>query len=339
MVDNLGMNEVERDNCFKILDNKYFNDEGVKIFDYGTRIFKVILKNDLSIEIFNDKNKKIEKLPAPGKNDDREKGKACIKEFNNIKQLLYVIDEFKQDLENKMILQYRYNIESWRKCFLSNIIMKKFALGLIWSVYYKEEFLYTFKVEEDGTFLRDNNKVYNKISDYKLTEIYEDYNIRLTHVAYLKDDKLDFWKNILIKEEINQPLLQLYRKSFEISEEDVFLEYVSRFQDITIPKKNIGSKMIIYNWYSSFIGKDAAFVFYREFKEANIGAEVSFRVNGSEGEYLSFDKIRFYILENVAKDGGQCYCLNANNFINPNKVDKIIFSQVLYEIQCVLEKE
>lgn len=337
-MNNIMMKNFNKDDDLKVLDNKYFDNDGVKIFDYGTRAFKVILNSDLSIEIFNDKNKKIEKLPVPNKNDDKEKGRACIKEFNELKGSLYNIDEFKKDLEDKMIFKYRYSLESWKKCFCCNIIMKKFALGLIWSVYYKDEFLYTFKSEKDGTFLRDDNKIYNKISDYKLTEVYEYYNIRLTHVANLNANKLDFWKSILIKEEINQPILQLYRKNFEISEEDVFLKYVSRFEDIIVLKKNIGSKMIMYNWYSSFIGKNDAFVFYREFKEANIGAEVSFNLKEPESEYLYFDKIRFYILENVAKDGGQCYCLNTNNFINPEKVDKIIFSQVLYEIQCILKE-
>ena len=113
--------------------------------------------------------------------------------------------------------------------------------------------------------------------------------------------------------------------------------YVTRFEDLSISKKNIGSKMRVYDWFSTFLGDSNRYEYYKEFLDT--GAECEFECFDLESDEVNFHKIKFYKMENVAKDGGECYCLNKNYYINPKEVDNIIFSEILYDIDNVLNQD
>ena len=66
----MGMDREELSD--KIVPSLGFDKNGERIFDYGTRKFKVILTPSLEIEVYDEKDKKLKNLPAPGKRDDEK---------------------------------------------------------------------------------------------------------------------------------------------------------------------------------------------------------------------------------------------------------------------------
>lgn len=51
----------------RIVPDLGFNEQMERVFDYGTRQFKVILTSSLSLEVYDEKGKKLKNMPAPAK--------------------------------------------------------------------------------------------------------------------------------------------------------------------------------------------------------------------------------------------------------------------------------
>ena len=60
----------------KIVPDLGFDADCSQIFDYGERKFKVYLNPALELEVYDESDKKLKNLPAPGKRDDEEKANA-----------------------------------------------------------------------------------------------------------------------------------------------------------------------------------------------------------------------------------------------------------------------
>ena len=130
----LGITKAELED--RIVPNLGFDERMERVFDYGTRSFRVLLTPALELEIYDENNKKLKNLPAPGKRDEAEKAKAENDAFKLLKkQLKTVVSNQKLRLEQALSAERLWNVEKWTELFVKNPVMHQFAMGVIWGFY------------------------------------------------------------------------------------------------------------------------------------------------------------------------------------------------------------
>ncbi|MBR4026517.1 MAG: DUF4132 domain-containing protein, partial [Lachnospiraceae bacterium] len=206
----------------RIVPNFGFNQDRERVFDYGTRTFTVSLTSALELVVTDQKGKQLKNLPAPGKKDDERKAKAAHAEYKQLKkQLETVIKTQKVRLERIFATQRLWQADKWKELFVNNPIMHQFAIGLVWGRYEEEQLQETFRYMEDGSF----NTVDE--DEYEFPEI---GMIGLVHPIELSEEDLEAWKEQLSDYEITQPISQLERPIYELSEEEKMQKELTRYQ-------------------------------------------------------------------------------------------------------------
>ena len=93
----------------KIVPDLEFDENMERVFDYGTRKFKVYLTPSLEVEVFDESDKKLKNMPAPAKKDDEVLAKKSNAEFKQMKkQLKNVITVQKTRLETALLADRRW---------------------------------------------------------------------------------------------------------------------------------------------------------------------------------------------------------------------------------------
>ena len=311
----------------KIVPNLDFNQRGERIFDYGSRKFKVVLSPILELEVFGESDKKLKALPAIGKNDDEEKASQALDEYKSLKkQLKSVVSIQTIRLETALSTDRKWTKESWIKLFVENPIMHKFAIGLIWGTYQEGVLKYTFRYMEDGSF---NTKEEDEF------ELADDILIGLVHPIELDEDDLIKWKTQLEDYEVKQPFEQISRKVYKVTEEEIEEKYVVRFGGIIINGLSLLGKLTKFGWYKGSVQDGGCYYnFYKEDSKIGIGAELQFSGVGVgyENEDVTVYEVIFYIAGTV-KRGSYIYDnVGENNLLKPIDVAPRFFSEILYDV-------
>ncbi len=187
----------------RIIPHLGFGQNMERIFDYGTRQFKVYLTPTLELEVYDENDKKLKSLPAPAKKDTDEVAKKSNNEFKQMKkQLKSIVALQKTRLETALLADRRWSVNAWTNLFVKNPIMHSFAIGLIWAAYENDTLVQTFRYMEDGTF--------NTVDEDEYT-LPENCTVGLVHPIDLDKDMLHTWKEQLSDYEIIQPIAQLER--------------------------------------------------------------------------------------------------------------------------------
>lgn len=281
----LGITKAELED--RIVPNLGFDERMEQTFDYGTRSFKVILNAALELEIYDENGKKLKNLPAPGKKDEPEKAKAASDSFKLLKkQLKTVISNQKLRLEQAMSAERLWQTEQWQELFVKNPVMHQFAIGLIWGVYENGGLKDTFRYMEDGTFNTVEEEEY---------ELPENGSIGLIHPIELDADTLAAWKEQLSDYEVTQPIEQLERPVYRITEEEEKQRELTRFGGKLLNGLSLSGKLQGMGWYRGSV-QDAGgyYTFWRE--DGAVGAELEFSgcFVGDENEEITVYGMQFY---------------------------------------------
>ena len=187
----------------KIIPDFDFNKDGVRIIESDDKKFKVTLKSDFSISIFDEiKNKEYKTLPKDFPETPKKELSKLKSEINKV---------LKTQTERLMLVfmdARKWTLKEWNEVFFENPLMKIFAVKLIWGVYDNNgQLLNTFRYMEDGSF--------NNADD---EEIKIDNDNLITLLSPIETDKtlIEKWKNQLADYDIIQPFYQL---SLETKEE------------------------------------------------------------------------------------------------------------------------
>ena len=251
----------------RIVPDLGFDDCMERIFDYGSRKFRVCLSMTLELEVFDENNKKLKTIPSPGKKDDEAVAKESNAQFKALKkQLKNVISIQKLRLETALMADRRWTKENWEALFVRNPVMRCFAESLIWAAYSNEECT-TFRYMEDGTF--------NTVDEDEF-ELPEGSVIGLVHPIELDDETLNAWKEQLSDYEVTQQIPQLERPIYRIKDDEIGKLDLNRFNGRSINALSLMGRMIKYGW-SKGSAQDAGmfYVFYRE--------DVTGRINNPDG--------------------------------------------------------
>lgn len=171
--------------------------------------------------------------------------------------------------------------------------MHQFAIGLIWGVYESDKLLQSFRYMEDGSFNTQDGDAYN-LPKYT--------NISLVHPVELSDEEKAAWKEQLADYEITQPIEQLDRAVYCMTEEEEGKKRMERFGGYVLNDLALDGKMASLGWYRGAIGDAGSYnTYYRKDVEIDMGVELHFSgscVGWHQGDVTVYD-VRFYKAKSI----------------------------------------
>ena len=273
----------------RIVPNLGFDETMQRIFDYGARIFKVMLTPALELEVYDENGKKLKNLPAPGKKDDEAKAAAAYDAFKEMKkQMKTAVSSQKARLEYALSAKREWSVAGWTNLFVKNPLMHSFAIGLVWGVYEDGRLTQSFRYMEDGSFNTQDGEEYTLPAQARIS---------LVHPIELSDAEAAAWKEQLSDYEITQPIEQLDRQIYKVTEEEAARRSMVRFGGSIVNDRALNGKLTGLGWYHGSV-KDGGFfdMYYREDAELGMGVELHFSGNAIGGYYESVTlyDARFY---------------------------------------------
>jgi len=273
----------------RIVPDLGFDENLQRTFDYGERIFKVMLTPDLGIEVYDESGKKLKNLPAPGKKDDESKAASAYDDFKQMKkQMKTAVTSQKARLEYALSAKREWNVEEWKNLFVKNPLMHQFAIGLIWGVYEDNQLTQSFRYMEDGSFNTQDEEEY---------ELPAQARISLVHPMELSEEEKAAWREQLADYEITQPIEQIDREVYYVTQEEANRKSMERFGGCIVNDLSLNGKLTGLGWYRGSVQDGGAFyTYYREDAEFGMGVELHFSGSGIGGyfEEVTVYDARFY---------------------------------------------
>lgn len=318
------MNLTQAQLADKLITTLGFNEQGEQSISYGERSFTVKVSTDLQVVVVNEETGKLLKsLPAATQKDDPElviKGKVHLTQLK--KDLKNMVSLQALRLEESLSKQRLWSKEDWQELFVNNIIMQKFAIGLIWGVYEGEELVSTFRYMEDGTF--------NTVDEEEF-ELPADAKIGLVQPLELDTETLQAWQQQLEDYEITQPFTQLHREVYTINEEQQHEQKIisslpaGDFSPTAFPKalEKLG-------WYKG-PAEDAGFyyLFYKDYD--GVIAELEFS-GTSISYYEGMEDISLKALHFFNNKKTRYHYFQPTDAIKLSLVPPRVYSETLYDI-------
>ncbi|OWA35213.1 hypothetical protein B9G55_11120 [Saccharibacillus sp. O16] len=303
-----------------------FDEQGELKLSYGERSFTVKVNGDLQLSAVSDETgKAVKNLPAPGQKDDAELAAQSKSRFTQLKKdLKTMVGIQSQRLEESLSKQRLWSAEEWIELFVHNVIMRQFAVGLIWGVYEgsREDstITATFRYMEDGTFNTVDEDEYELPGGAK---------IGLVHPLELDKDTLDAWKSQLEDYEIVQPFVQLNRPSYLPTEEELELRAYNRLPEGEFSPTGFPKALERYGWVK---GRAMDGGFYNELFKAygDLIARLTFS-GTSIAYYEGMEDVTLEELEFFANKGDDYYYAPASGHVLKN-VPERVFSETVYDI-------
>ncbi|MFD1888189.1 DUF4132 domain-containing protein [Paenibacillus wenxiniae] len=301
------------------------DEKGEMQLSYGERSFTVKVGMDLQLQVINDETGKPAKsLPAANQKDDASLAKAAKATFTQLKKDLKTMVALQsQRLEESLSKRRLWTGAEWKTLFVDNIIMRQFAIGLVWGVYANGELTDTFRYMEDGTF--------NTVDEDEYAFM-DGAQISLVHPLELSTEQITAWKTQLEDYEVVQPFKQLERRMYKPSdEEENQREWAALPQEEYSPT-GFPSALERYGWYKGR-AEDGGF-YYELFKQYDgIVAELQFS-GTSISYYGELDDITLEALRFIrTTDKGTWYKDYSNDTgLLLKDVPARMFSETIYDI-------
>jgi hypothetical protein len=234
----------------RIVPNLGFDAEGSRLFDFGPRQFKAVLQKNFSLIITDTSTGKVVKsLPAPNSKDDAEKAAAAKTELSEFRKALKeVVKSQSQRLSRVLINGRPWKPAAWRKLFVENPLMNRFASGLVWGEYDPSgKLLATFRYMDDGTFNTAADSPYTLSDDALISLVHPlELGDELPRMAAggtamdgVKSPELALWKQQLADYEITQPIKQLDLTLTPLKDDDIDEEKdfgIKHYKGIVVPE-------------------------------------------------------------------------------------------------------
>lgn len=316
----------------RIVPDLGFNENLERIFDYGERQFKVYITPALEIEIFDENDKKLKNMPAPGKKDDEAKAAEAYAEFKQMKkQMKTTVTNQKLRLEYALTVNRRWKAADWEKLFVKNPIMHQFAISLIWGVYEKEDLNDTFRYMEDGTFNTVDEDEY---------DLPESAIIGLVHPVELDEETKSKWQEQLTDYEITQSIEQLSRPVHRITDSEKKEKSLTKVAGKMLNPLSLSSKLIGMGWTKGPAMDGGGFYKYvRDDADCGLGVELYFS-GAFIGDYASinedditvYDAV-IYNTETVQYDSKVWGDVTKSSALDLGDVPARYYSEIVYQLE------
>ncbi len=311
-----------------------FDERGELALSYGERSFTVKVSADLQLSaVSGETGKTVKSLPAPGQKDDAALAAQSKARFAQLKKdLKTMVGLQSQRLEESLSKRRLWSASEWSDLFVGNVVMRRFAVGLIWGVYAGSgegtgeerrtdaSIETTFRYMEDGTFNTVDEDEY---------ELPEQARIGLVHPLELDQDTLEAWKTQLEDYEIVQPFNQLNRSVYLPEEDELQQRVYTRLPGGDYSPTGFPKALEKYGWVK---GRALDGGFYNElFKEyGGLIAQLTFS-GTSISYYEGMEDVTLEQLEFFPNKGDDYYYSTTNGHLLKN-VPQRVFSETVYDI-------
>lgn len=316
----------------RIVPDLGFDERMERIFDYGARSFTVSITPELEIQVRDQEGKKLKNMPSPGKRDDEEKAVRAYEEFKAMKkQLKTVAASQKQRLELALSSGRMWKKDDWVELFTKKPVMHPFAIGLVWGIYKEETLTGSFRYMEDGSF--------NTVDEEEF-ELPDNAQIGLVHPIELTGEERDAWKEQLEDYEIIQPVEQLNRSLYFISEEERGTKALERFEGVILNDLSLIGKMQSLGWYTGSVQDAGCFyTFYRE--DGEIGVELHFSGTyiGGQNEEVTVEDVRFYPAGTVERGSYVYDEADDKKALTLDQIPPRYFSEIILQLSKALASQ
>lgn len=216
----------------RIIPSFGLNRLGEKEIDYGPRILRLTLLPDFSISVFDTSKQKTSKsLPAPLKNDDKEKAEKAREELADLKkQVKRQISVQRRRLEQVLNNGRTWTTDTWQTIFVENPVLRYITNGLIWGIYKEGRLQESFRYLEDGTFITVDRKKFT---------LPDNAVVSFVHPVDLDDDLITRWKEQLHDNKIEPLLPQLSTPVHRLSDDEKQGYEISRYSGRTVRLSSI----------------------------------------------------------------------------------------------------
>ena len=157
--------------------------------------------------------------------------------------------------------------------------------------------------------------------------------IGLVHPIELTEDALSAWKEQLEDYEVIQPLEQLQRPVFRLTEEEKEQTELTRFGGKLLNGLSLSGKLQNLGWYRGSV-QDAGgyYTFYRE--DGQVGAELEFSgcFVGDENEEVTVYGVRFYRAGTVQRGSYVYDTIKKENEYRLSEVAPRYFSEIVLQL-------
>ena len=319
----LGISRAELED--RIVPDLGFNERMERVFDYGTRQFRVYLTPALELEILDGDGKRLKNMPSPGKRDDETRAAEAYAEFKALKkQLKTAVSNQKLRLEQALTAERLWSADQWKSLFVKNPVMHQFAIGLIWGVYEDGRLKDTFRYMEDGSF---NTREEDEFA------FPEEGQIGLVHPIELSGEELAAWKEQLSDYEVTQPFEQLERQVYRVEEEEKGKTELTRFGGKLLNGLSLSGKLQGMGWYRGSVQDAGVYTtFYRE--DGELGAELEFSgcYVGDENEEVTVYGARFYKAGTVQRGSYVYDTIKKENEYTLEQISPRYFSEIVLQL-------
>jgi hypothetical protein len=217
------------------------DENGSKRYDLGNAVLTASLTPQLTVSLFNETTGK-EAKSLPKRGADPERYALASKDFTtfktNIKKIYKRLIEL---LKVEFILPKKLSAANWKKIYIDNYVLKRLASLLVWRWQDNENIVY-FMPTIDGTFLNCSN---NQIM------IGDEGEITLAHPIELDTEELDCWRELLVRNEIVQPFVQMLEPKYVLDPDVVVKQYLG----IDVPMflvRGLAKEGILEGWVENF---------------------------------------------------------------------------------------
>ncbi|APO46148.1 hypothetical protein BS614_20365 [Paenibacillus xylanexedens] len=319
--DNLGLTSEQLED--RLVTTLGFDEKGTMQLSYGERSFLVKVNGDLQVVVLNEETgKSVKSLPAPAQKDDPELAAQSKSRFTQLKKdLKSMVNIQAQRLEESLSKQRLWSADEWKALFVQNVIMQKFAVGLIWGTYEDGALISTFRYMEDGTF--------NSVDEDEV-DLPSDAQVGLIHPLELDQATLEGWTTQLEDYEIKQPFEQLNREIHQPEDEDKTKNEYDHLPESDFSPTAFPKALEKYGWIKG-PAQDGGWYheFYKEY--GDLVAELQFS-GTSITYYEGLDDITLESLHFFKPNNKQYYYYGDNKPIALGNVPGRVFSETIYDI-------
>ncbi|WP_145321800.1 DUF4132 domain-containing protein [Paenibacillus xylanexedens] len=319
--DNMGLTSEQLED--RLVTTLGFDEKGTMQLSYGERTFLIKVNGDLQVVVLNEETgKSVKSLPAPAQKDDAELAAQSKARFTQLKKdLKSMVSIQAQRLEESLSKQRLWSADEWKALFVQNVIMQKFAVGLIWGTYENGVLISTFRYMEDGTF--------NTVDEDEV-DLPSDTQVGLVHPLELDQSTLEGWATQLEDYEIKQPFEQLNREIHQPEDEDKMKNEYDRLPESDFSPTAFPKALEKYGWIKG-PAQDGGWYheFYKEY--GDLVAELQFS-GTSITYYEGLDDITLDSLHFFKPSNKQYYYYGDNKSIALGNVPGRVFSETIYDI-------
>jgi hypothetical protein len=225
------------------LDNK----GGIDL-SFGSRQFRIQLDLHLTPSIKNEKGQILKNLPKPGKSDDAELALAAAAHWTNLKKDLKAVTK-KQitRLENMLCFQQRVTPSAFWQFFATHKLMRYLTQQLVWGVYPSR----IVEARPTLIFRLTDEQLLVDAQDLPVTFDFSKDDqgfIGLVHPLAFPAGQITAWNALFSDYKIGQPILQLTRETYELTDAEKISGKIYRFSGLTVTTSQVRGFLASCGW-------------------------------------------------------------------------------------------